>query len=174
MSYLKLQMRRVGPGELKDLHAILHSCGLDMKARLGLGHWDPPYPLHLLQRDAAEKEVYAVIDGEQTVATFTVGTQAPPYYELTVWAEPEGRALYVNRLAVLPEEQGRGIGRWCMERVEELARERECAFVRLDVDARHAALARFYERLGYERRDTIVPERSGETGLTCFEKRVGQ
>src|SRR3712207_4588190 len=101
---------KVGADEVEELHAILRACGLDMKARLGLGHWDPPYPLHLLQRDASEKEVYAVADterGERPLATFTLGTQPPPYYDNpALWAGPAARASYVTRLAVLPAEQG--------------------------------------------------------------------
>ena len=173
---MQLQAWKVGPDAVVELHAILRACGLDMKARLGLGHWDPPYPLHLLQRDAREKEVYAVADlerGERPLATFTLGTRPPPYYgDASLWVEPAAKAAYVTRLAVLPAEQGRGIGRWCMARAEALARERGCAYLRLDVHGAHTGLARFYERLGYEPRGTVAMRSPDEPVLLCFEKRL--
>jgi ribosomal protein S18 acetylase RimI-like enzyme len=78
----------------------------------------------------------------------------------------------VTRLAVLPEAQGRGIVRWCMARAEALARERGCAYLRLDVHGRHTGLARFYERLGYEPRGIVAVRSPDEPGLLCFEKRL--
>jgi GNAT superfamily N-acetyltransferase len=78
----------------------------------------------------------------------------------------------VTRLAVLPEAQGRGIGHWCMTRAEALARERGCAYLRLDVHGGHIGLARFYEGLGYEPRGTVAVRSPDEPGLLCFEKRL--
>ena len=173
---MQLQAWKVGPDAVEELHAILCACGLDLNARLGLGHWDPPYPLHLLQRDAREKEDYAVADterGQRPLATFTLGTQPPPYYgDATLWAEPAAHAAYLTRLAVLPAEQGRGIGRWCMARAEALARERGWAYLRLDVHGGHTSLARFYQGLGYEPRGTVAVRSPNEPGLLCFEKRL--
>ena len=173
---MQLQAWKVGPDAVVELHAILRACGLDMKARLGLGHWDPPYPLHLLQRDVREKDVYAVADterGERPLATFTLATQPPSYYDdATLWADPVAHAAYLTRLAVLPAEQGRGIGRWCMARAEALARERGCAYLRLDVHGAHTGLARFHERLGYEPRGTVAMRSPDEPVLLCFEKRL--
>ena len=76
----------------------------------------------------------------------------------------------MTRLAVLPEAQGRGIGRWCMARAEALARERGCAFLRLDVHGGHTGLAQFYQGQGYEPRGTVAVRSPDEPGLLCFEK----
>ena len=177
---MRLAARRVGPDEVAELHVILRACGLDMKARLGLGHWDPPYPLHLLRRDAQDKEVYAVADrerGDRSLATFTLGTQPPPYYDAPApWAAPAAHAAYLTRLAVLPTEQARGIGRRCVALAEALARERGCAFLRLDVHGGHTGLAVFYERLGYEPRGTVAvrsPDADWITGQVIHSRGWG-
>ena len=51
-----------------------------MKDRLGLSHWVPSYPLDAMRRSAQERQVYAVWLDTCVVATFTIGTQPPPYY----------------------------------------------------------------------------------------------
>jgi GNAT superfamily N-acetyltransferase len=116
---MNLERRQAKLDELEAVHKILKQCGQDMKMRLGLGHWDPPYPLDLLRKAAQERRVYIVLSKEQIVATFTLGTEAPAYYRTIpgLWGawNPVGEpAMYVNRLAVLPEFQGQGIGTWCM------------------------------------------------------------
>ena len=113
--HMKLYRRQVGPDEIEGLHEILRKCGQDMKVRLRLGHWDPPYPLELMRKSVEERRVYAVYNDELLAATFTVGTQPSAYYRTIpgVWEvwDPAGEsALYANRLAVLPEFQGQGIG----------------------------------------------------------------
>ncbi len=174
---MNLQRRRVGPDEMEALHEILSKCGQGMKARLGLSHWDPPYPLELMRKAAQERDVYAVYNDEQLVATFTVGTQPPTYYRTIpgVWEawDPAGEpALYANRLAVLPEFQGLGIGTWCMHEYERMARVEECETIRLDAYDKHLSLLAWYEKLSYHWRGTFAfhTRLYGETGMACYEK----
>ena len=174
---MMLAIRRVSPEEIEPLQEILQKCGLDMQRRFGLGHWMPPYPLDALRKSAEERNVYAVHDGDALVGTFTTGTQPPSYY-LTIpgvqeaWDTSGEPALYVNRLAVLPELQGRGIGTWCMKTMERLARAEGCRAVRFEAYDKHLELLEYYDRLGYHRRGafTFNTRLYGETGMVCFEK----
>ena len=174
---MNLHLRKAGPYEVDELHEILRKCGHDMKVRLGLGHWDPPYPLDLMRKSAQERSVYSVLDGDQLVATFTVGMQAPPYYHTIpgVWESWDASgepALYANRLAVLPGLQGQGIGTWCMKKYEQLALAEGCEAIRLDVYDKHLSLLAWYKNLGYHWRGafTFPTQLYGETGRVCFEK----
>ena len=53
-------------------------------------------------------------------------------------------------LAVFPSAQGRGIGRQLMERVEELAKSKHYAFIRLNSASHRKEAHHFYEQIGYE------------------------
>jgi GNAT superfamily N-acetyltransferase len=146
---MNFHLRKIGPDEVDELHKILEQCGQDMKVRLGLGHWVPPYPLDLMPKSAEERSVYAVLVGDQFVATFTVGTQAPVYYHTIpgvwdAWDASGELALYGNRLAVLPEIQGQGIGTWCMMEIEHLALANGCGSVRFDAYDKHEKLLEWY------------------------------
>jgi GNAT superfamily N-acetyltransferase len=169
---MNLTIQKVTPEQVGALHAILEQCGLDMQAKFGLSHWIPAYPIERLREDAQTKSVYAVREAEQIIATFTIGTRAPYYYADSIWQDPNARALYVNHLAVLPAYQGKGIGAWCMQTVEQLALAEDCTALRLDAYDKHAKLHGFYRRLGYKERGKIhVITRSGKEGdAMCFEK----
>lgn len=171
---MKLAIQQVGPGDVEELHSILEKCGQDMQARFGLAHWVPAYPLHLMRRETETKNVYAVRKGDQVVATFTIGTQAPSYYDLSMWEDPGAKALYVGHLAVLPALQGKGIGRWCMENIERLSIDAGCTAVRLDAYDKHVGLHEFYRHLGYQERGVLRfnTKLYGETGAVFFEKIV--
>ena len=153
---LDLHCERVAADAVEPLHAIIVACGADLRDRLGLRYWDPPYPLDAMRRDAVEHAVYAVRIEGRLVATFTVATDPPSYLDAAAWTEPAARALYASRLGVLPSEQRRGIGAACLAAIERLARDGSCAAVRFDAAEEHEALLRFYERAGYERRGSVA------------------
>ena len=176
---MNLSYKQVSPEEVDALHDILRLCGQDMKDRLGLSHWVPPYPLDAMRRSAQERQVHAVWLDDRVVATFTVGTQPPAYYRTIpgvweAWDASIQLAMYVNRLAVLPSLQGQGIGRWCMHLVEHLSLQQSCEAIRLDAYDKHSGLHLFYTKLGYRHRGsfTFFTKGYGETGMVCFEKRA--
>jgi len=145
----ELRAERIGPAGAAAVHAVLAACGAHL-ARQGFRNWDPPYPLHRLVADVADREVWAVWSGDDVIATFTLATTPPHPLDPPEWREPDAPALYLSRLAVDPAAQGQGLGAWCMGRVERRAGELGCRAVRFDVLAANAGLRRFYERLGYE------------------------
>jgi len=103
------------------------------------------------------------------IATFTLGASARRPYSPEPWLDLLGPALYLNRLAVDPLLQGAGIGGWCLEQIERLARERGVRAVRCDVLAANTRLRRLYERFGYE----VRGERShSEWRFICYERAI--
>lgn len=176
---MDLACRRIQANEIEAAHEILKLCGQDMKMRLGLGHWDPPYPLALWRKSVEECEVFVVLNDGQLIATFTPGTEAPAYYRTIPGAwdawDPAGEpAIYVSRLAVLPAFQRQGVGTWCMYEVELAARRKGCKSVRLDAYDQHRELVEWYQHLGYQGRGVFSfhTKVHGETGMICLEKRL--
>jgi len=123
LGFMRFAVARVGRAGVEEAHEVITRCSDHLKENFDLGeYWDPPYPLGLLRRDTEEREVYAARLEDNMVATFTLDTEPPAYFDLddymAKWENPEAEAIYVFRLAVLPQLQGRGIGTWCMEWIE--------------------------------------------------------
>lgn len=61
----------------------------------------------------------------------------------------EGQTCRVLSVAAIPEFRRRGLGRRMMEATEDLARERGCTRVRLEVSTQNYPAIEFYRTLGY-------------------------
>lgn len=168
-----LALRRATLADAAGVHALLVAAGRDLAAR-GFLNWSTPYPREKLDADVVSREVYAVFtadDGRQRrpVATFTLGATPARADAPMHWRVPEAPARYLNRLAVDPALQGRGLGGWCLERIEELARVAGAASVRCEVLRANAAARRLYERHGYEERGEW---HRPDWTFTCYEREL--
>jgi len=111
-------------------------------------------PQDILRR-AGWTHVYVARDGERIVGCGAIG----PY-----WDREDESSLFT--LFVLPEYQGRGIGRRIVETLERDAYALRAR--RIEIPASVTA-APFYERMGYAYKDGVrVPD---EEGLLRMEKR---
>ena len=166
-----LQLIKYKPEELDVLYAILVECGEDMLQRYGLSHWRPPYPITVMQKNAASMDVFGVHQGNEAVGTFTTGC-AGWRHDSMVWKDANHKALYLYKLAIRPIYQGRGWGKWCVSQVERLAKESGCQAVRFDAIARHTGLCAFYRKLGYHERavQTVQDYYGVSWNVVFFEK----
>jgi GNAT superfamily N-acetyltransferase len=69
--------------------------------------------------------------------------------------ERGGRVLWLEELYVLPELRGRGTGGLLLQATLEVARDRRCLAVELEVEASHARAANLYARAGFQRLDRV-------------------
>lgn len=161
----------------KAIERMRNAAAEDLTARLGEGPWQgksrvasirdrieqgDPEILRYRTLYVACREGEAV--GSVIVSTFPIGVWKKEY-----WRDPKAVGLGVYSLTVHPEQQGQGVGRFLMESVENLAREHEIAYVRLDAFAANPISTAFYRKLGYEERREI--DLRG-TKLILFEKAV--
>lgn len=77
----------------------------------------------------------------------------------------EGEAIWIKKLYVLPDCQGRGIGRALMDVI--IGAFRPADEIRLLVNNRNLAAQRFYERCGFTRADA-VPVMMGDFAFTDY------
>ena len=164
---MQLRIEQIQARQVETAHAVLVAASADLKARFGLDHWDPPYPLDLLRRDAQHRAVYSAYWGDAPVATFTLNMDPPPYIDL--WGDEAVDAVYVSHLAVLHAHQGHGIGTACIQAVESMAAAVGCGAVRLDAYRPHAQIHTFFARLGYEALGVL---RFGPYEGVCYQKRI--
>jgi len=87
--------------------------------------------------------------------------------------EPEGDALYLGRLAVLPELRGQGVAARLVEAVEAQARARRCPAVTLGVRLALSDNIRLFTRLGYVETGRTAHPGFAEPTSMDMAKRLG-
>jgi GNAT superfamily N-acetyltransferase len=162
-----MRARRLGPKEVEPAHAILVAASRALK-QAGYPNWDPPYPLWRMRAEARSREIWLVEERGRAIGTYTVTTRPPHRYPATRFARGV-RALYLNRLAVVPERWGGGLGATLMRDVEARARAVDARVVRFDAFRDNPPLRAFYRRLGYVERG---PFRVGPIPVICYEKEL--
>lgn len=60
-----------------------------------------------------------------------------------------GDSLHLGKLATLPEHSGKGVGSWCMEKIEKIAKDNGCSKVKLEVYDKSNHAKDFYLHKGY-------------------------
>ncbi len=162
----EISFKRVSSKDGEDIcriYNILKDCGENMYVHHGLTHWLTPYAEDAILRDVAEKDVYiAYMDGT-AVGTFMMSKNRTSYFTDDI------PAIYISKVAILPREEGKGIGGKCMKFIEEQALSEDIYCIRLDVYTKSERAINFYCSKGF----SVVDEKpTRKFSVYCMEKRL--
>ena len=118
---------------------ILWRCGKDMAQKYDLHHWDNSRfkSFVIVCLGVLKNRLYLVFDAQnQAVATFQI--------------KKNNSDIHFEKLATLPQYAGKGVGSFCMEYIEKIAKEYGCNTVSMEVYANSKHAIEFYEHRGYE------------------------
>lgn len=116
---------------------ILYKCGKDMSSKLDLHHWDNSHIKNwlIVLLCAIKNDIYLVFNQKMPVATFQV--------------HKKEHSLLFQKLAIVPNFAGNGIGSFCLTEIERIGRENGCLEILCEVyDQNNNAIA-FYEHRGF-------------------------
>lgn len=123
--------------ELLKVSDILYKCGKDMASKYDLHHWDNSHIKNwvIVVLCALKNNIYLVCSEKIPVATFQTRKM--------------NESFLFQKLATSPEFGGKGIGSFCLNEIERLAKSENCAEIICEVydKSEHAKL--FYENKGY-------------------------
>ena len=165
-----LAWRLVSPAEVEAVAALLAAAGAALAGQ-GFRNWAAPYPAERLRADLRERQVVAGWDGTALRACFLLGATAPVPYGDLQWPAGAVPAAYLNRMAVAPAHQGRGLGAECLTEVHRRAAALGARVVRCDVLRANQRLQAFYARHGYVRAGARA--HSGWE-FACYERVLGE
>lgn len=136
-----LSYKRIYLYNLKEqiiINRILLACGKNMAINEGLHHWDNNNIKNFLivLFCMLKNKVYLVMLDKEPVATFQINII--------------DNILYFEKLACLPDKTGNGIGTWCLESIEDLAKDNYCDRVTMDVYSSSKKAIKFYKKRGYK------------------------
>ena len=133
-------LKKVSKLDIPKLNAvarILNACGKDMAQQYDLHHWDNPFikTLIIVELCNIKNEIYLVYNETNPVATFMT--------------KRNGDVLHFGKLGTFPSESRKGIGSFCVKKIEELAKKAGCKKVEMEVYELSQHAISFYEKKGY-------------------------
>ena len=135
--YSAYKINKLNIFKLKKVSDILYECGKDMAERYGLYRWDNSYIKNwlIIFMCALKNDIYLVYISQKPAATFQI--------------RKTKNSFLFQKLATLPDFSGCGIGSFCIEEIERLARESGYSEVTCEVYDKSENAKKFYRHRGY-------------------------
>jgi len=162
-------IRHAKISEITDIIAISKACAQRMIAN-GIHQWNEHYPsVQHFEKDIERDELFVLELGNKIIGTIVLSTYMDEEYQDIKWLTPNGNNIYVHRLSIHPEYQGRGYAQELMDFAENFARENKFDSVRLDTFSQNERNQRFYETRGYKKLGNIYFPKQSEHPFHCYE-----
>ena len=132
--------------------------------------WNEFYPSKsAFETDVKRDELY-VLELENTIiGCIVISSVMDDEYIPIQWLTPNQNNIYIHRLAILPEHQGKGYAQLLMNYAENLAIENNYTSIRLDTFSKNLKNQKFYELRGYQKLGSVYFPKQSEHPFYCYE-----
>ena len=162
----------IRPAKVGDTDHILRltvSCARHMIER-GIYQWNESYPSRQhFEKDIDRGDLHVMEHEGKLIGCISLTTLMDEEYRDVSWLTPDGNNLYVHRLAILPQHQGKGYASQLMAFAEDKAKQDGFVSIRLDTFSKNQANQRFYETRGYKRLGEIYFLKQSKDPFYCYE-----
>ncbi len=144
------------PEDAPAVAALRNAAADDLTAKHGHGWWSGQCTEKGVLHDLRHAHLFVARDRNAIVGTLRLATKKPWAIDLAYFT-PVARPLYLGSMAVAPERQRQGIGRFCMNEAIALARRSNAEALILDAfDHAGAGAGDFYRKCGYREMGRVV------------------
>lgn len=149
---------RVEVGREKDVPALVAlraAVAGKLTTEHGQGPWSRLPTENGVRLDLRNSTLLVARESNRLVGTLRLAAKKPWAIDRSYFTTSM-RPLYVLSMAVLPDLQRQGIGRFCLEEACRIARQRPADVLRLDAYDSPAGAGPFYARCGFEERGRVT------------------
>ena len=121
------------------------------------------------KNDIDRNELYVLEIDADISGTIVISTLMDEEYKPIEWLTKNDNNLYIHRLAIHPNLQGKGYAQQLMDFAENYAIENNYSSIRLDTFSQNKRNQKFYELRGYKRLGDIYFPKQSEYPFHCYE-----
>ena len=163
-------VKRAIISDLNDLLAITKRCAKHMIDK-EIYQWNELYPSkEVLQKDIVLQQLWKLEVDHKIIGLIVLTDIEDAEYKDIKWLTKNHQNLYIHRLAVHPEFQGKGYAQKLMDFAENYAFKNNYVSVRLDTFSKNKRNQEFYKKRNYIQLDAIYFPKQSEHPFYCFEK----
>lgn len=159
-------------GTLNDISKIIEvtkACATNMILK-NVFQWNECYPnKSAFRKDLERNELYVLEIENKVLGCITISTFMDEEYIPISWLTPNRNNIYIHRLAVHPNLQGKGYAQLLMEFAESYAKENKYSSIRLDTFSQNKRNQKFYDLRGYKKLGDIHFPKQSEYPFHCYE-----
>ena len=165
-----ITIRKAKISDLNQLHALTRSCAKHMIEN-GIFQWNDRYPSkEILQKDIELKQIWNLEELEIIVGIIVLTEIEDKEYKNVKWLTKNDKNLYIHRLAILPNFQGKGYAQKLMNFAENYASKNKYSSIRLDTFSQNKRNQLFYKKRKYVKLENIFSPNQSKHPFNCFEK----
>lgn len=162
-------IRPATPNDLSAIKNLTEACAAALQKKK-IFQWNENYPsMEKLSSDIKNGELYVLLQDKKITGIVALSTCMDDVYKPVKWLTNTSKNLYAHRLAVLPENWGKGFAQILMDFAEDFARSQNCVSVRLDTFSQNKRNHKFYEKRGYQKLEDIHFPFKSKHPFHCYE-----
>lgn len=162
-------IRKATSLDIENILTLTKACAKHM-IKKGIYQWNEHYPnVQAFEQDINRNELYVLTHENDICGTIVISTFMDVEYRAVQWLTPDDNNLYIHRLAVHPEYQGRGFAQQLMSFAEAFGKENGYNSIRLDTFSQNDRNQNFYQLRGYKRLGSIYFPKQSEYPFYCYE-----
>ncbi|WP_353777206.1 GNAT family N-acetyltransferase [Winogradskyella sp. 3972H.M.0a.05] len=162
-------IRKATTKDIDAITLITKACAKHMQDQ-GIFQWNEVYPnREAFETDVERDELYVILQNEQIAGCIVISTFMDEIYKPVQWLTDNENNIYIHRLAILPETQGKGYARQLMDFAEQYAIDNNYTSIRLDTFSQNPRNQKFYELRGYKRLEDIYFPKQSQHPFYCYE-----
>lgn len=162
-------IRKATSSDIESILVVTKACAKAMISK-DIYQWNEHYPnAAAFEKDIERDELYVLTKNDLVIGTIVISTLMDDEYQDIAWLTPNDKNLYIHRLAVHPDYQGRGFAQELMEFAENFGSANAYNSIRLDTFSQNQRNQTFYERRGYKRLGNIYFPKQSEHPFYCYE-----
>ncbi len=155
--------------EIPKILTITRACAFQMISQ-NIFQWDEDYPSkEVFENDLKHNDLYVITSERKIVGCMAISSRIDKEYIPLKWLTPNKNNLYVHRLAIHPNYQGKGFARHLMDFAENFAIKNNYHSIRLDTFSKNKKNQKFYELREYKRLGNVYFPRQSEDPFFCYE-----
>ncbi len=156
--------------DLEPISTLIKSCTAHLIEN-GIFQWNNNYPSeNILKGDIELQQLYKIKVNQVIIGCIVLTEIEDEVYKKVKWLTKSENNLYVHRLAIHPNFQGRGYAQKLMDFAEAYAITNNYVSIRLDTFSKNSRNQKFYEQRSYTKLESIFLPNQSENPFYCYEK----
>jgi len=155
--------------DISELLIVTKACAKAMISN-GIYQWDDDYPSYeAFENDIEIGQLWLIKSQETIIGSVVISDIMDEEYKVIEWLTPNTKNVYIHRLAIHPEQQGKGLAQKLMDFAENYAKENGYVSVRLDTFSLNERNNIFYQKRGYRKLGDVYFPNQSEHPFHCYE-----